>query len=71
MFVASDFIGPTGYSGKPVHFMVAIDASAQIIGLRLSQHREPIPGGEGIGAVIADGAQDTLNAKPPESASPT
>lgn len=41
-FVTSDFVGTTGYSGKPIHTMVAIDADARIIGVQLVKHSEPI-----------------------------
>lgn len=42
VFVTSDFVGTTGYSGKPIHTMVAVDADARITGLRLVKHSEPI-----------------------------
>jgi len=42
VFLTSDFVGTTGYSGKPIHVMVAVDAEARIIGVRLVQHWEPI-----------------------------
>lgn len=41
-FVTSDFVGTTGYSGKPIHTMVAIDDTAHIIGVELVKHSEPI-----------------------------
>ncbi|MGL4280930.1 MAG: FMN-binding protein, partial [Albidovulum sp.] len=41
-FVTSDFVGTTGYSGKPIHTMVAVDKDAKIIGVRLVKHSEPI-----------------------------
>lgn len=41
-FVTSDFVGTTGYSGKPIHTMVAIDDSAHVIGVKLVKHSEPI-----------------------------
>lgn len=41
-FITSDFVGTTGYSGKPIHTMVALDDDARIIGLRLVAHSEPI-----------------------------
>ncbi|HEX9856736.1 MAG TPA: 4Fe-4S binding protein [Paracoccaceae bacterium] len=41
-FVTSDFVGTTGYSGKPIHTMVAVDADAKVIGVRLVKHSEPI-----------------------------
>lgn len=41
-FITSDFVGTTGYSGKPIHTMVAIDDSAHVIGVKLVKHSEPI-----------------------------
>ena len=41
-YITSDFVGTTGYSGKPIHTMVALDADARVIGLRLVKHSEPI-----------------------------
>ncbi|MFP4273878.1 MAG: 4Fe-4S binding protein [Paracoccaceae bacterium] len=41
-FITTDFVGTTGYSGKPIHTMVALDDEARIIGLDLVAHSEPI-----------------------------
>ncbi|MCV2872364.1 NosR/NirI family protein [Defluviimonas sp. WL0050] len=41
-FVTSDFVGTTGYSGKPIHTMVAVDKDARITGVQLVKHSEPI-----------------------------
>ena len=41
-FVTSDFVGTTGYSGKPIHTLVALDRDAKIAGVRLVKHSEPI-----------------------------
>ncbi|MDO5657134.1 MAG: 4Fe-4S binding protein [Paracoccus sp. (in: a-proteobacteria)] len=41
-FITSDFVGTTGYSGKPIHTMVAVDDGAQVIGVKLVKHSEPI-----------------------------
>lgn len=41
-FITSDFVGTTGYSGKPIHVMVAVDSNARIIGVKLVKHSEPI-----------------------------
>src|SRR6056297_964529 len=41
-FIASDFVGTTGYSGKPIHTMVAVDAEAVVRGVSLVKHSEPI-----------------------------
>lgn len=41
-YVTSDFVSTTGYSGKPIHTMVAIDDDAQVIGVQLVKHSEPI-----------------------------
>ncbi|WP_281842043.1 NosR/NirI family protein [Sinisalibacter aestuarii] len=42
VFVTSDFVGTTGYSGKPIHTMVAVDDDAVILGVDLVKHSEPI-----------------------------
>ena len=42
VFVTSDFVGTTGYSGKPIHTLVAVDLDAKVIGVRLVKHSEPI-----------------------------
>ncbi|MDZ7710646.1 MAG: 4Fe-4S binding protein [Roseovarius sp.] len=41
-FIASDFVGTTGYSGKPIHTMVAVDDEAIVQGVKLVKHSEPI-----------------------------
>ncbi|MCW8842164.1 MAG: NosR/NirI family protein [Rhodobacteraceae bacterium] len=41
-FVTSDYVSTTGYSGKPIHTMVAVDDAAQVIGVELVKHYEPI-----------------------------
>lgn len=41
-FVTSDFVGTTGYSGKPIHTLVAVDKDAKISGVSLVKHSEPI-----------------------------
>ncbi|MFB2594369.1 4Fe-4S binding protein [Paracoccus sp. p4-l81] len=41
-FITSDFVGTTGYSGKPIHTMVAVSPEAKILGVRLVKHSEPI-----------------------------
>lgn len=41
-FLTSDFVSTTGYSGKPIHIVVAIDKDAVITGVRLVEHAEPI-----------------------------
>ena len=42
VFATSDFVGTTGYSGKPIHTLVAVDKDAKIVGIRLVKHSEPI-----------------------------
>ncbi|WP_112322521.1 NosR/NirI family protein [Oceanibium sediminis] len=42
VFITSDFVGTTGYSGKPIHTMVAIDGDARVLGVDLVKHSEPI-----------------------------
>ena len=41
-FITSDFVSTTGYSGKPIHTMVAVDKEAKVIGVQLVKHSEPI-----------------------------
>ena len=42
VYVTSDFVGTTGYSGKPIHTMVALGPDGKIIGVALVKHSEPI-----------------------------
>ncbi|WP_428643958.1 4Fe-4S binding protein [Roseibium sp.] len=42
VFLTSDFVSTTGYSGKPIHTLVGVDADAVITGVRLVKHSEPI-----------------------------
>ncbi|OUS05116.1 4Fe-4S binding protein [Rhodobacterales bacterium 52_120_T64] len=41
-FITSDFVSTTGYSGKPIHVMVAIDTEAKLLRAELVKHSEPI-----------------------------
>ncbi|MBT3142495.1 4Fe-4S binding protein [Falsiruegeria litorea] len=41
-FLTSDFVGTTGYSGKPIHVVAAIDDDAVLAGVKLVKHSEPI-----------------------------
>ncbi len=41
-FVTSDFVGTTGYSGKPIHTLVAVGPDAKVISVKLVKHSEPI-----------------------------
>jgi NosR/NirI family nitrous oxide reductase transcriptional regulator len=41
-YLTSDFVGTTGYSGKPIHVMVAIGPDAVLRGVKLVKHSEPI-----------------------------
>ncbi|MCK0126453.1 hypothetical protein MWU76_18830, partial [Gelidibacter sp. F2691] len=41
-FLTSDFVGTTGYSGKPIHVVAAIDPDAILTGVKLVKHSEPI-----------------------------
>lgn len=41
-FITSDFVATTGYSGKPIHTLVAVDQDARVAGLKLVKHSEPI-----------------------------
>lgn len=42
VFVTSDIVGTTGYSGKPIDVLVAIGADAVLRSARLMRHSEPI-----------------------------
>tara|TARA_R110002096_G_scaffold201392_11_gene385927 strand:+ start:6586 stop:8778 length:2193 start_codon:yes stop_codon:yes gene_type:complete len=41
-YITSDFVSTTGYSGKPINTLVAVDADAKVIGVQLVKHSEPI-----------------------------
>ena len=41
-FITSDFVSTTGYSGKPIHVMVAIDPNGILLRAELVKHSEPI-----------------------------
>ncbi|WP_187428102.1 hypothetical protein ROLI_002260 [Roseobacter fucihabitans] len=41
-FLTSDFVGTTGYSGKPIHVVAAIDMNAKLMAAHLVKHSEPI-----------------------------
>jgi NosR/NirI family nitrous oxide reductase transcriptional regulator len=42
VFLNSDFVNATGYSGKPIHVLLAIDMGGVVRGARLVEHHEPI-----------------------------
>jgi NosR/NirI family nitrous oxide reductase transcriptional regulator len=42
IFLNSDFVNATGYSGRPIHTLIAIDMDSVIRGTRLAEHHEPI-----------------------------
>lgn len=42
VFLTSDFVSTTGYSGKPIHTLVGVDPEALVTGVRLVKHFEPI-----------------------------
>ncbi|ABG31175.1 regulatory protein NosR [Roseobacter denitrificans] len=42
VFLTSDFVGTTGYSGKPIHVVAAIDLDANVMAAHLVKHSEPI-----------------------------
>jgi len=42
VYLTSDFVSTTGYSGKPIHTLVGVDENAVITGVRLVKHSEPI-----------------------------
>ncbi len=41
-FITSDFVGTTGYSGKPIHVLVVIGLDAKLLRAELVEHSEPI-----------------------------
>ena len=41
-FLNSSFVNAAGYSGKPIHIMIALDPAGRIAGLKLVDHKEPI-----------------------------
>ena len=41
-YITSDFVSTTGYSGKPIHVMVAIDPDGKLLRAELVEHSEPI-----------------------------
>lgn len=41
-YITSDFVSTTGYSGKPIHVMVAIDLDGKLLRAELVKHSEPI-----------------------------
>lgn len=42
VFLNSDFVNAAGYSGKPIHVLVALDLQGVIRGVKLMEHDEPI-----------------------------
>lgn len=42
VFLNADFVNSTGYSGKPIFILVAIDKEGVIAGAKLVEHTEPI-----------------------------
>ena len=42
VFLTSDFVTTTGYSGKPIHVVAGVDLDARITGVNLVKHSEPI-----------------------------
>ncbi|HMA14423.1 MAG: 4Fe-4S binding protein [Bacteroidota bacterium] len=41
-FLTSDFVDTTGYSGKPIDVIAAIDGEGTILGAKIVEHHEPI-----------------------------
>lgn len=41
-YITSDFVGTTGYSGKPIHVLVVLSPDAKLITAKLVKHWEPI-----------------------------
>lgn len=42
VFLNSDFVSATGYSGRPIHVVVGIDTNGVITGAQMVEHHEPI-----------------------------
>ncbi len=42
VFINSDYVNSTGYSGKPIHMLIALDMQAVIRKVLLLEHHEPI-----------------------------
>lgn len=42
VFLNTDVVSATGYSGKPIHILVALDLEGRIQGAKLVKHSEPI-----------------------------
>ncbi len=42
VFLTSDFVPTTGYSGKPIHIAAGISPEARLTGVKLVKHSEPI-----------------------------
>ncbi len=42
VFLTSDFVTTTGYSGKPIHVVMGVDDDAAVTGVKLVKHSEPI-----------------------------
>lgn len=42
IFLTSDFVTTTGYSGKPIHVVMGVDRQGRITGVKLVKHSEPI-----------------------------
>ncbi len=42
VFLTSDFVTTTGYSGKPIHVVMGVDSGAKVTGVKLVKHSEPI-----------------------------
>jgi len=42
VYLTSDVVNSTGYSGKPIRILVGIDLEGRIVGAKLVEHHEPI-----------------------------
>lgn len=42
VYLNSDFVGAVGYSGKPIHLLLALDLDGVLVGAKLVEHHEPI-----------------------------
>ena len=42
VFLNADFVSAIGYSGKPIHVLLALDLEGVLVGAKLVEHHEPI-----------------------------
>jgi NosR/NirI family nitrous oxide reductase transcriptional regulator len=75
VFLNSDVVSSTGYSGKPINIVIGIDLSGKIVGAKLVEHHEPIvligiPVAKVTGFIKGYVGQNMLQTPPAAAASP-